>query len=41
MSDYLEFGRLLGEKPEDVERGVKEAGLPVVQDARADGYRTE
>jgi len=41
LADYLEFGRLLGEKPEDVERGLQEAGLPVARDARANEYLQE
>lgn len=41
LADYLEFGRLLGEKPQDVQRGLQEAGLPVARDARADEYLRE
>lgn len=41
QADYLEFGRLLGEKPEDVERGLKEAGFLAAQDDRAQQYLQE
>ena len=31
-------GRLLGEKPDDVERGLQEAGFLAAQDERAQQY---
>lgn len=38
---YLEFGRLLGEKPSDVQQGLQEAGLEFADDDLSRQYLEE
>lgn len=38
---YLEFGRLLGEKPDDVKQGLQEAGLDFADDEQSRQYLDE
>ena len=38
MSDYLHFGRLIGQQPDDVESALKGRAVQVERDSNAEDY---